>query len=94
MDALDPADDMLSIAIAKNIYGRIIHDCMDGHRTDIKDGKYSITFTRSYVYTGSSLLRVTTCINVSNNRNVFEVSRYCACAAHTAARVLYEICAV
>ena len=39
MDALDASHDMLSIAKAKNIYGRIIHDCMDGHRTDIKDGK-------------------------------------------------------
>ncbi|KAI0220206.1 hypothetical protein LSAT2_028283 [Lamellibrachia satsuma] len=40
MDALDASYDMLSIAKAKNIYGRIIHDCMDGHRTDIKDDTY------------------------------------------------------
>ena len=39
MDALEPAGEMLSIAIAKNIYGRNILDCMDGHRTYIKDGK-------------------------------------------------------
>ncbi|KAI0239618.1 hypothetical protein LSAT2_009666 [Lamellibrachia satsuma] len=49
MDALDPADDMLSIAIAKNIYGRIIHDCMDGHRTDIKDGK-EVYYRSQYGY--------------------------------------------
>ena len=43
MDALEPSGEMLSIAKAKNIYGRNIHDCMDGHRTDIKDGKYPTT---------------------------------------------------
>ena len=43
MDALDVSDEMLSIARAKNIYGRIIQDYMDGHRTDIKDGKYPTT---------------------------------------------------
>ncbi|KAI0228566.1 hypothetical protein LSAT2_020976 [Lamellibrachia satsuma] len=40
MDALDVSDEMLSIARTKNIYGRIIHDYMDGHRTDIKDDTY------------------------------------------------------
>ena len=49
MDALDASDEMLSILRAKNIYGRIIHDSTDCHRTDIKDGNYLTTFTWSYV---------------------------------------------
>ena len=89
MDALNASGEMLSIASAKIIYGRIIHDCMDGHRTDIKDGKNSTIFIWPFVSNGSSILRVTVKTTVTMSMSsmlVFNMN----VAIHTAARASYE----
>lgn len=57
IDALDPAEGMLSVARKKNSYKDYLCEFMDGHKLDIQNGEIELSWWWNNAYTSNAFVK-------------------------------------